>query len=390
MPRLVPIYGVEPVITKSPAHMSPPARVGHPVCLKQYRAPFLRFVNKNKTVGVLFISGGVPVQYKVTFLAWRKGKKWCLTWGRGENRTSRYFATEQEAKACMEQKTAHVGRERQRMAQARKERKRGTNTLTVDGLLDAYLARDGIREITRKADTYHAVHLRRLLGHRKASRLTEVDARAFMAAQREKGLRQTTVNRRAKILRAAYNWAVREGMLRASPLAGLRLPYARSQRLLPPTPAELRQILAVAPKHIQRLVWLGYCTGARPGPSELFRLAWSDVSESAGAALMPCAAKRPGGHDYRKIPLRSDLIDKLRAWRVEDEGCEWVINYHGKQVKNLGAAWRAALRRAGITRRITVYGLRHAFATESIRAGGDIRSKSTCRKRLSCLACGKV
>ena len=259
------------------------------------------------------------MQYKVTFLAWRKGKKWCLTWGRGENRTSRYFATEQEAKACMEQKTAHVGRERQRMAQARKERKRGTNTLTVDGLLDAYLARDGIREITRKADTYHAVHLRRLLGHRKASRLTEVDARAFMAAQREKGLRQTTVNRRAKILRAAYNWAVREGMLRASPLAGLRLPYARSQRLLPPTPAELRQILAVAPKHIQRLVWLGYCTGARPGPSELFRLAWSDVSESAGAAL----------------------------------------------------------RRAGITRRITVYGLRHAFATESIRAGGDIRSVAT-------------
>ena len=163
-------------------------------------------------------------------------------------------------------------------------------------------------------------------------------------------------------------------MLRTSPLAGLRLPYARSQRLLPPTPDELRQILAVAPKHIQRLVWLGYCTGARPGPSELFRLAWSDVSESAGAALMPCAAKRPGGADYRKIPLRSDLLAQLRAWRAEDEGCEWVINYHGRQVRNLGAAWRTALKRAGITRRITVYGLRHAFATETIHNGGDIRS----------------
>lgn len=317
------------------------------------------------------------MKYKVTFLAWRKGKKWCLTWGRGESRTSRYFATEQEAKACMEQKTAHVGRERQRMARTRKEAKRGTSALTVDELLDAYLARDGIREITRKADTYHAVHLRRLLGHRKASRLTEADARAFMAAQREKGLRQTTVNRRIKILRAAYNWAVREGMLRTSPLAGLRLPYARSQRLLPPTPDELRQILAVAPKHIQRLIWLGYCTGVRPGPSELFRLTWSDVSEVAGAALMPCAAKRPGGADYRKIPLRSDLLDQLRAWRTEDEGCEWVINYHGRQIRNLGSAWRAALRKAGITRRITVYGLRHAFATETIRNGGDIRSVAT-------------
>lgn len=317
------------------------------------------------------------MRYKITLLAWRQGKSWRLTWNKGGERVERYFATEREAKDYAEQQAAHGGRERQRIAQARKERKRGTNTLTVDGLLDTYLARDGIREITRKADTYHAVHLRRLLGHRKASRLTEADARAFMAAQREKGLRQTTVNRRAKILRAAYNWAVREGMLRASPLAGLRLPYARSQRLLPPTPAELRQILEVAPAHIQRLIWLGYCTGARPGPSELFRLTWADVSESAGAALMPCAAKRPGGSDYRKIPLRSDLLDKLRAWRAEDEGCEWVINYHGKQVKNLGAAWRATLRRAGITRRITVYGLRHAFATESIRAGGDIRSVAT-------------
>ena len=47
----------------------------------------------------------------------------------------------------------------------------------MDGLLDAYLARDGIREITRKADTYHAVHLRRLLGHRKAARRAGITRR---------------------------------------------------------------------------------------------------------------------------------------------------------------------------------------------------------------------
>ena len=316
------------------------------------------------------------MKYKVTYLAWRKGKKWRLVWHSGGARSERYFATEEEAQAYGEGK-AHPARQVP-IIRTRKEAKRGVcRALTVDELLDAYLARDGIREITRKADIYHAVHLRRLLGHRKAARLTEVDARAFMTMQRERGLRQTTVNRRVKILRAAYNWAVREGLLRTSPLAGLRLPYARSQRLLPPTPAELRQILEVAPPHIQRLVWLGYCTGARPGASELFRLPWSDVSEAAGAALMPCAAKRPGGADYRKIPLRSDLLDKLRAWRAEDGGCEWVINYHGRPVKNLGAAWRAALKRAGISRRITVYGLRHAFATETLRNGGDIRSVAT-------------
>lgn len=71
------------------------------------------------------------MRYRLTFLAWLKGKKWRLTWTKGGERAERYFATEQAAKAYIEQQAAHGGRER--IAQARKGRKRGTNTLTVDG-----------------------------------------------------------------------------------------------------------------------------------------------------------------------------------------------------------------------------------------------------------------
>ena len=35
-------------------------------------------------------------------------------------------------------------------------------------------------------------------------------------------------------------------------------------------------------------------------------------------------------------------------------------------------AWKGALKRAGITRRIRLYDLRHAFATEAIAGGADI------------------
>lgn len=176
--------------------------------------------------------------YKVTYLAWRRGKKWRLAWRNGGERIERYFATEEEARAYAEEKSQAVLRERRRVARARKEAKRSVcRALTVDELLDAYLARDGIREITRKADIYHAVHLRRLLGHRRATRLTEADAKAFMVAQRERGLMQTTVNRRVKILRAAYSWAVREGMLRSWPAPALcpltAPPPAHSRRTAP-------------------------------------------------------------------------------------------------------------------------------------------------------------
>ena len=129
------------------------------------------------------------MRYKVTFLAWRKGKKWRLAWYSGGERSERYFWSEEEARAYAEEKS-RPSRPLQRILQEQKGAKRGgtVSALTVDELLDAYLARDGIREITRKADTYHAVHLRRLLGHRKATRLTEADAKAFMIAQRERGL----------------------------------------------------------------------------------------------------------------------------------------------------------------------------------------------------------
>lgn len=196
-------------------------------------------------------------------------------------------------------------RERELLKQARQKarRKAAANAaLTVDQLLDAYLARPNIRDNTRAADTYHAVHIRRLLGQRQAATLTAADVEAFMTAQRERGLMQTTINRRAKVLRAACNWAVEKRMLAVSPLVGLRLPHARSRRITPPTMTELRRVLAVAPEHIRRVIWLEMGTGARPGPSETLRLQWGLVAHEAGRMLMPCAAKRHDGHDYRYLP----------------------------------------------------------------------------------------
>ena len=41
-------------------------------------------------------------------------------------------------------------------------------------------------------------------------------------------------------------------------------------------------------------------------------------------------------------------------------------------MSSIKTAWRNTLRRAGITRRIRPYDLRHTFATEAIAAGADI------------------
>ena len=95
--------------------------------------------------------------------------------------------------------------------------------------------------------------------------------------QQSRGVGASTINRRASILRAAYNWATRSRHIPTNPLSGLRLKKVEPQRITPPSAHEARLIYRAAAPHIQRVVLLGMALGPRIGPSELFRLEWSRV-----------------------------------------------------------------------------------------------------------------
>ena len=45
-------------------------------------------------------------------------------------------------------------------------------------------------------------------------------------------------------------------------------------------------------------------------------------------------------------------------------------------MQSIKTAWRACKKRAGITRKIRLYDLRYAFATETIAAGADVKAVS--------------
>ena len=177
------------------------------------------------------------------------------------------------------------------------------------------------------------------------------------------------------ILRAALNWAVRNGLLATNPLRDLRLPRARARRIAPPTAREARAILDVAAPHVQRVIILGLCAGPRIGPSELFRLEWKDVDLAAAMLRMPSARKNHL-EDGRDIPIRGDLLPILYAWWRHDSalGIRHVITWGGRPVRSICRAWHSALERAHINRRIRPYDLRHAFATYALAGSADIGS----------------
>lgn len=200
------------------------------------------------------------------------------------------------------------------------------------------------------------------------------DVLAWCEVQRQRGVGQSTVHRRVSILRAAYGWAVRARLLLSNPLVSLRIAKPKAQRIAPPSVKEARLLYDVAAPHIQRVIVLGMATGARIGPSELFRLRWSDVDVETGVIRMPNAHKG-AGEESRDVPIRDDVLGLLRRWHEEDRqaGCAYVIAYKGRPVRSISNGWHNALRRAGIARRIRPYDLRHAFASLALVHGADIK-----------------
>lgn len=306
-----------------------------------------------------------------------KTKPWVVTYKEpwsGKKR-QKAFKTEQEAKDFDTAQNTVFERERSIIrATKRRRRKAAPTSATVEEVLNKYLDTLG-NPTTRATSASHLHPIINIYGHRKAHCLTIEDVNAFLKVQHERGVGKGTATRRVKICLTAFNWAVRWGMLASNPLTGLKLPVVATHVPAPPTPKELQLAYDNAAPHVQRVIVLGMSTGARIGPSELFRLRWSDVDLGNAILRMPNADKGGSKQEARDVPIREDILDLLRQWEEKDAaiGCPWVIHHKGRQVRCINHAWKAALRRAGIERRIRPYDLRHAFASRFLDYGADLK-----------------
>lgn len=308
---------------------------------------------------------------------YRRRGQWVVYWKSSwtNKHHHRGFSSEESAREFRDAMQEVEAREKTALCKTRKQNV--CRHLTVGELLSRYMTVALSNPVTIRETRYHAAHLLRLFRNRQAARLTCDDMLRFIEAQRARGLRQTTINRRISILHSALRWAVRMKLLPNDPLADIRLPQASSRRTPPPTPQELRRIFRVAAPHLQRVIILGIYCGPRIGPSELFRLQWQDVDLERGLIRMPNADK--GARDAaREIPIRKALLPLLRQWHKIDSaiGSGHVIHWRGRQVRTVHRAWHAALRRAGIQRVFSPYSLRHAYATYSAANGASLKSLS--------------
>lgn len=214
------------------------------------------------------------------------------------------------------------------------------------------------------------------IGKMPAIKLSYQDLDNYLNKRRQDGVKDSTIRRELTDIKAILNWSAarRPPLIPFNPVRDYKKPPSDDAIILPPTQKESLAILKAASPHIKRVIRLAYYIGLRPGSVELLSLTWKKVNWEAKTILIVSAHK--GGPEQRQVPLHKDFIEQLKQWYEEDEKHGHIIHYNGKPIKTIKSAWKRTLKRAGITRRIRPYDMRHNFITLALEDGADMKALS--------------
>ena len=121
-------------------------------------------------------------------------------------------------------------------------------------------------------------------------------------------------------------------------------------------------------KH-RTILCLAYSGGLRV--SEIINLKIKDI-DSKRMVITLRAAK---GKKDRQVMLSKVLLDMLRIYFIEFKPKEWLFEGQSKEqysTRSIEEIMKQAKKRAGITKKGSIHGLRHSFATHLLEGGTDL------------------
>lgn len=316
-----------------------------------------------------------------------KDGRWFCTYRLEGRQKFEYFGRGDLARYRARQRDEEILRERGKLHIA--------GGMFIAELLQAYHREHYVEASTRSSDYYRiTAHLLPALGTIQAEALSTQRLHAYVNERIEEGVSRPAAAREVSILKAAYQWGRTQNpaLVMTNPIQAFTVPKSKvaAKPTAPMTQGELEALLRVAPPWLSRALLLVWYCGMRPG-GEVTRILWSDVLLETSEIRVESARK--GGPAVRYVPIHEALAPLLDRWRQTDlvtiqetngnlrdpSGMLTsipVVHYLLKPVGSLKRSWATAKKRAGITRRLRLYDIRHAWFTNALRAGGDLKAVS--------------
>ncbi len=200
--------------------------------------------------------------------------------------------------------------------------------------------------------------------------------REFIASEHRRKLSAKTLQRRLSACRSYYAWLLKNGVLPASPAAGLRAPKAprRLPQVLDVDEAvRLVEVPTDAPLGLRdrALLELFYSSGLRL--SELCALRWRDLQAEVG--LVTVLGK---GGKQRSVPVGSHARRALDEWRASTGADADAFVFPGRgggpiSQRAVQIRIRQLAVRQGLFKHVHPHMLRHSFASHVLESSGDLR-----------------
>jgi site-specific recombinase XerD len=206
--------------------------------------------------------------------------------------------------------------------------------------------------------------------HRSPDQLGAEDIRQYqLFLIQGKKLAWSSYNQIVCALRFFYAKTLNRGFLLEE------IPFPRTEQRLPLilSQEEVARILT-APLHLKTraLLMTIYAAGLRR--SEAARLRVNDID----SARMTITVRQGKGQKDRVVMLSPVLLQTLRQYWRHNKPKQWL--FPGKNPdqpisdNDIFGVFHNAVRRAGITKKVSPHSLRHSFATHLLESGTDLRT----------------
>ena len=222
----------------------------------------------------------------------------------------------------------------------------------------------------------HQLFVKNLRGYFGIRKLTEIHRRMIeeyrnhrrcQPSQRnpKTTVKGATVNREIQCLHCMFQFAITRKYLTESPAAGVKHFDERRERPVKRmlTVEEEQRILEAAPPHLRVAIILLVQTGGRTY-SEGLSLRWEQV-DLENLVIHLCGDVKTKD-SAQPVPLTRLACDVLREWRkgqTRQSPFVFPSPYNlDKPIGSVKTAWKATLRRAGVSY-FPIYNLRHVFCT---------------------------
>lgn len=187
-----------------------------------------------------------------------------------------------------------------------------------------------------------------------------------------KNVSANSANVDVRHLKAAYNWAIGNDMVKCqNPCARIKPFRVDKRERHVPTLEEFQKALNVCETSQDRLMLLTYFeTGARL--REIFGLKWSDV-DLVNCSLRLWTGKRRGGREADWVGVSANLVNILKEQQLETRFKEFVFisPKTGTKFYNRPKFFAGLAKRAGIER-FTAHEIRHLTATLMLHGGESV------------------